>query len=242
MTSEPGRDTPTGIDPEAKYIEPGYKDKSFGQATVEDAQLAEDLMVDAETIHEAEQRYEHDAIGGPVIDRQHSQSEGGLAEAMRYLRVYLADHRAGAALAIGVAQRSGARNADNDFAVYLAEFRRELISDRDSLDRITRRFGLRPLRLKAVLGMAAAAAGTFKLSGRWIRYSPLSRVLEFETLMAGVEAKRRLWHSLQFVDSAMVEQDELERLISRADQQLADLGIQHRAAVAIALGAVGEYT
>ena len=40
----PGTDTPTGTDPDAKYTEPGYQDKSIGQAGNQDQELADDLL------------------------------------------------------------------------------------------------------------------------------------------------------------------------------------------------------
>ena len=39
-----GQDTPTGTDPDATYDEPGYEDKSMGQAGNEDQELAERLL------------------------------------------------------------------------------------------------------------------------------------------------------------------------------------------------------
>src|SRR5918911_3661667 len=44
MTS--GTDTATGTDPNAKYREPGYQDKSLGQAVNQDAELADRLMAE----------------------------------------------------------------------------------------------------------------------------------------------------------------------------------------------------
>ena len=40
----PGRDTPTGTDPDARYDEPGYEDKSLGQAVAEDAERVDRLV------------------------------------------------------------------------------------------------------------------------------------------------------------------------------------------------------
>lgn len=54
-----GTDTPTGTDPDAQWKEPGYEDKSFGQAVDQDQQLADELSAkegDAEAAREFEER------------------------------------------------------------------------------------------------------------------------------------------------------------------------------------------
>ena len=39
-----GRDTATGTDPDAKYEQPGFEDKSLGQAVNQDMDLVEELI------------------------------------------------------------------------------------------------------------------------------------------------------------------------------------------------------
>jgi hypothetical protein len=70
---EPGTDTPTGTDPEAKYEQPGYEDKSFGQAGNQDQELVEELLdeTDGDT-EEAERRFEERSAGAPAAERQSS--------------------------------------------------------------------------------------------------------------------------------------------------------------------------
>lgn len=69
------RDTPTGTDPDAKYDEPGYEDKSFGQAVNQDQELVEQLMDETDGDEaEAERRFESESAGAPARERQR---EGG---------------------------------------------------------------------------------------------------------------------------------------------------------------------
>jgi hypothetical protein len=69
--TEPGRDTPTGTDPEAKYEQPGYEDKSFGQAVDQDQQLAEELLEDTDGDEAAAAaRFEEESAGAPVLKEQ----------------------------------------------------------------------------------------------------------------------------------------------------------------------------
>lgn len=67
----PGTDTPTGTDPDAKYEQPGYEDKSFGQAVDQDRELAEELLDEAGGDAEAaEEQFQEEAAGSPVLKRQ----------------------------------------------------------------------------------------------------------------------------------------------------------------------------
>lgn len=67
----PGTDTPTGTDPDAKYEQPGYEDKSFGQAVNQDQELVDDLVDAAEgDLEEAEQRFDEESAGSPTLHRQ----------------------------------------------------------------------------------------------------------------------------------------------------------------------------
>ena len=67
----PGTDTPTGTDPDAKYDEPGYEDKSIGQATQQDEQLVDELLEETGgDVDEASERFESESAGAPARERQ----------------------------------------------------------------------------------------------------------------------------------------------------------------------------
>jgi hypothetical protein len=69
-----GFDTPTGTDPAAKYSEPGYQDKSFGQAVEQDQQLVDRLVRDSGgDMNAAESQFREESAGAPVLDRQETQ-------------------------------------------------------------------------------------------------------------------------------------------------------------------------
>jgi hypothetical protein len=69
--TEGGHDTATGTDPDAKYDQPGYEDKSIGQAVDQDRELAEELL-DEEDGDEAAaaRRFEDESAGAPALHRQ----------------------------------------------------------------------------------------------------------------------------------------------------------------------------
>ena len=66
-----GTDTPTGTDPDAKYAEPGYEDKSIGQATKQDEELADQLLDETGGDEDtASERFEEESAGAPARERQ----------------------------------------------------------------------------------------------------------------------------------------------------------------------------
>lgn len=66
-----GQDTATGTDPDATYDEPGYQDKSLGQAVDQDRELAEELLDEAGGDEgEAARRFEQESAGRHVLEHQ----------------------------------------------------------------------------------------------------------------------------------------------------------------------------
>ena len=70
-TPRTGQDTPTGTDPDGKYEQPGYEDKSIGQAVDQDSELVEELIEEEGGDTEAaEKRLEDESAGSPALKRQ----------------------------------------------------------------------------------------------------------------------------------------------------------------------------
>jgi hypothetical protein len=78
-TGEPvriGYDTPTGTDPNAKYAEPGYEGKSFGQAVNQDQELVDRLVQDNNgDMDEAASEFRDASAGAPALERQERAQE-----------------------------------------------------------------------------------------------------------------------------------------------------------------------
>jgi hypothetical protein len=73
MANQPkvGQDTATGTDPDAKYEQPGYEDKSLGQAVNQDQDLVDDLLEQTGGDEaEAEVRFDEESAGAPARKRQ----------------------------------------------------------------------------------------------------------------------------------------------------------------------------
>jgi hypothetical protein len=123
----------------------------------------------------------------------------------RLLRIYLADHRAGAAAGSARARRFAATNAGNFLGESAGEVRRQIDADVGTLDEIIDRFGYRPSRWKIGIARAVELAGRLKPNGRLRGDSPLTRLIELELLIAGILTKESLWQTLAEVQAERPE-------------------------------------
>jgi hypothetical protein len=83
----------------------------------------------------------------------------------------------------------------------------------------------------------AELVGRLKLNGRLTSYSPTSRLLEIEALLAGIDAKRSLWRALDAAGISPPPGVDFARLADRAEDQRRRLLPHHAAAARIALAA-----
>ncbi len=157
-----------------------------------------------------------------------------------YLKIYLEDHYAGATAGLELARRSAGANRGTLYGDVLDRIAVEIEEDRDSLRVIMTTLGVGPDRFKVAGAWAGEKAGRLKLNGHLTGYSPQSRVIEIEGLVVAVTAKRCLWAALHHVapQEPRLDIEELDRLLERADRQLADLEEQRLKAVSEAVAAV----
>jgi hypothetical protein len=65
------RDTATGTDPDAKYDQPGFEDKSLGQAVNQDMDLVDQLVEEEQGDEQrAAERFADESAGSPALKRQ----------------------------------------------------------------------------------------------------------------------------------------------------------------------------
>jgi hypothetical protein len=155
----------------------------------------------------------------------------------KLLAIYLNDHLAGATVGVSLAARSAASNQDDEtFGAPLRELASEIQEDRESLLGIMRELEIATDPVKRVLAWGAEKAGRLKLNGRLLSYSPLSRLDELEFLALGVTGKRALWRSLELLSPAELKlhEEQLGRLIARAERQLERIETYRRLAVVAA--------
>jgi hypothetical protein len=147
------------------------------------------------------------------------------------LGIYLNDHLAGATAGSALARRAHRNNRGTGLGAVLERVAQEIEEDRMELLRVMRLLAVEPSTFKRSAAVVTERVGRLKLNGRLRGYSPLSRVLELEGLIIGIEGKKNLWLNLR--DGADLAERlgdvDLERLIERADRQQAELAA-HRAA------------
>ena len=133
------------------------------------------------------------------------------------LAIYLRDHHAAGVAGTRVAGRvalAAERDSENDELKRVAsEIRQDLVT----LEGIMLRLGVEPDRAKDTLSRIAERVGRLKLNGRLLRRSPLSDLLELETLVIGISGKQALWVSLR--DVPAIRGEELDQLLERAEEQ-----------------------
>jgi hypothetical protein len=138
----------------------------------------------------------------------------------RLLGIYLNDHLAGEVAGRELAQRCRDSNSDTDLGRYLDQFLAELKQDRAQLEAIMDRLGVRRDTVKQGAAWIAEKVARLKLNGYLRGYSPLSRLVETETLCLGIEGKLALWRTLMRISTgeprlASFDLAELERRASR---------------------------
>lgn len=151
------------------------------------------------------------------------------------LGVYLNDHLAGSTSGVELSKRlarahGGARGNE------LGRIADEVEEDRSTLVSIMRRLGMPVRRYKVIGGWVVEKVARVKLNGRIAVRSPLSTVIELETMTLGVEGKAAVWRVLR----GMAERDSrldarlLDNLLARAQRQVEGLErLRNEAAVEV---------
>jgi hypothetical protein len=107
------------------------------------------------------------------------------------------------------------------------------------LIRLMDRLAVKRDPLKRVGAIAAERVGRLKLNGSLRGYSPLSRVVELEALIAGVDGKRSLWNVLLELEDRRLAEFDFEALAARASEQHAELSDLKQLAGRVTFGGAG---
>ena len=156
-----------------------------------------------------------------------------------FLGIYLNDHLAGATAGSNLAHRL-AQAEGGDLGAELARLDREIGDDREDLLRLMAELGVTARRYKVVLGWVAEKAGRLKSNGYLLHRSPLSTLLELEALRAGVQGKLAGWDALEAAVTDPAHMATLERLRTRAEDQLRTLAQLHHGVAATVLVPAGS--
>jgi hypothetical protein len=158
----------------------------------------------------------------------------------RLLRIYINDHRAAASGGIALARRCERANRGTALGDELCRLIGELEWDAEELSGIARRLSVPDDPFKHAVARVGEVVGRIKQNGRLRDYSPLSRVLELELLLSGIDAKRSLWRSLRCSGPPLFDID-LMRLEERASEQRARLVPHHTEAARLAFDSVAPW-
>src|SRR3954469_12292583 len=160
------------------------------------------------------------------------------------LPIYLHDHLAAATGGCDLARRAAGANEGSELGEFLTWLAGEAEADRAQLEDVMSaldigrdplsRLGMGRDQLKVGAGWLAEKLGRLKLNGRLLDYSPLSRVIELEGLIAGVTAKLGLWQTLAAAapTEPRIADIDFVRLVERGEEQLAGLRERHGRAAA----------
>lgn len=162
-----------------------------------------------------------------------------MVETMLYWETYLNDHRAGAAAGTALARRIWRSNRRTQWGSQLEQVADAIEEDLAVLDLVRAAAGVTGGELKKTAALLAERAGRFKLNGHLLTYSPLSRVLELEAMISGIQGKQRLWAALRIAAPSRPEWSEFDfaALEQRAAEQAETLGQIHAWAVTEVMGA-----
>jgi hypothetical protein len=139
----------------------------------------------------------------------------------KLLGIYLNDHLAGATVGMELSRRALGSNKGSGYGDVLERIAREIEEDRETLKRLMDRLGVKRDHSKIAVGWVAEKFGRLKPNGRLLSYSPLSRLVELESLSLGIAGKVSLWEALKEVaaEDSRLDAEELGRLADRAERQ-----------------------
>lgn len=142
-----------------------------------------------------------------------------------YLGIYLKDQLAAGIVWRELALRAERQNRESETGRALQRVAQAIAEDVETFELIMDRLGVRRSRVKNAMAFAAERAGRLKLNGQILGYSPLSRFVELEALVMGIEGKKVLWTTLGDVAGLRTRLPEIDfdELMVRADQQRAEL-------------------
>ncbi len=144
---------------------------------------------------------------------------------LNLLGIYLNDHYAGSTSGIELFRRAAAHHRGSAVGDILDRLVAEIAEDRRALLEMMTALGVGVRQYKVAGAWVVEKVGRLKLNGRLLQRSPLSDLVEFETMLLGVEGKIAGWRTLRVAAGRYdcLELDRLDNLIARARRQAATL-------------------
>lgn len=159
----------------------------------------------------------------------------------RYLGIYVADHSAAATAGVALTRRCLRSNEGTALGDTLRQLLRQIEEDATTLAAMRTELNLKDAPFKRAVALVGERLARVKLNGHLVGYSPLSRLLEIEAILTGIDAKRSLWLALQqHAQAAALDRFDLSELVTRAEKQRSVLRPHHLDAAAAAFRLAGE--
>ena len=157
------------------------------------------------------------------------------ATTTKYLGIYLNDHLAGSTGALELVKRAAGEH-DGPLGTFVAQLRDEIAADRHVLEGLMDELGVTPDKAKVAVAWAGEKAGRLKPNGEVRGRSPLTPLIELESLSLGIEGKRLMWLALAEVEDLPLSRERLAELVARAEAQREGVEVHRREAARRALG------
>jgi hypothetical protein len=157
---------------------------------------------------------------------------------VNYLNIYMNDQLAAGVLWRELARRAARANAGGPAGADLSRVATEIAEDVETFEQLMDRLGLAKSRAKPALATAAERVGRLKPNGHLRSPSPLSRFVELDALVMGLDGKVTLWENLRDHAglAARLPDVDFDALVDRARRQRDTLKPHHDAAGAAAFG------
>jgi hypothetical protein len=153
-----------------------------------------------------------------------------------YLSTYLNDHLGASVAGIELTRRCLSNNTDSELGKFLETFLLTLQDNQVHIRKLLRRLGAPESVAKKLGGWTIEKIGRLKLNNAILRYSDLSRVIELETLLVGLQAEISLWSVLEKYRStdARFEGIDLKLLRTQSEDMREGLKEHHSRAAELA--------
>jgi hypothetical protein len=119
--------------------------------------------------------------------------------------------------------RAARQYEGRELGAFFARIGAEIDDDRTTLKAIMARNGISHQRHKHAAAWLVEKLGRLKFNGALVRRSPLTPFVELETLAIGINGKLALWRALQAAPPDPETAAQVDYLIERAEQQLAEV-------------------
>jgi hypothetical protein len=155
------------------------------------------------------------------------------------LPIYLNDHLAGATLGCELARRAAAANKGTELGDFLDHLAARAEAHRAKLEDVMARLEVRRDQVKVGIGWLAEKFGRLKLNGRLFEYSPLSRVIELESLTMAAQGRESLWRALAILepDEPRIADIDFVALLDETEHHIGALKEHHAGALETMLAA-----